>query len=264
MVISLVENYRESISKALKELRSKRSLTQAKLAAALGISQAWLSTIENGKGSLTAEQLLAILDQFGIPLDALRNKKTSVESELQKSLRNLGAHHLRDAAGLVSRSDDLETLISVTKDVLVSAKSSRHITSLAPVILDHADPSTLNKLRLEFLQLGLAHRWGWTLDNTLDAIRHELYDSHTVVDLSWVRPYRKAEFVIKQILDFPKFLIDGLPSTFEDTLETDVTNEKSLKELRASSSDISKKWHILSRIQPNDFLESLREARGLA
>ena len=49
---------RTLISNKVRTLREGRHWTQAELAKRLGISQGWLSTIERGQGSFTAEQFL--------------------------------------------------------------------------------------------------------------------------------------------------------------------------------------------------------------
>ena len=52
-----IEKYRKEIAAGVKALRQKRGWTQKELAELLGLSQNWLSELENGKGSFSAEQI---------------------------------------------------------------------------------------------------------------------------------------------------------------------------------------------------------------
>jgi len=46
----------------------------------------------------------------------------------------------------------------------------------------------------------------------------------------------------------------------EDILDPDIASEKSKEEVRKESSEISRRWRILSRIQVEDFIHALRAA----
>ena len=52
----------------LRESRSARGLTQAELAAELGISRRYVNEIEQGKPSLYTDRLFAVLRELGVVL----------------------------------------------------------------------------------------------------------------------------------------------------------------------------------------------------
>lgn len=262
--INQLKTYRNSVVKALKELRTANGLTQSELARLLDLSQARVSEIESGKGSLSAEQFLLLLGHFNIPVDRFVGRRSDTHSELQNIISRLGAHHLAESTREVP-SESLASFYSAVKEVVVTGGPARLLTALAPVIVNHADPSAFNKLRLEFLQLGLIHRWAWVLDNTLHAVRNELYNASKEPEEAFRRLYRRAEFSIQQILSFPWFSQESSQDrTTIDPLDYPIRNQKSLEELFGRSSDISRKWRIASATQPQDFIEALRQARATA
>lgn len=55
----------------LKELRTKRDISQLKLAIALGITQNSISRYENGEREADYKTLIAIADYFGVSVDYL-------------------------------------------------------------------------------------------------------------------------------------------------------------------------------------------------
>ncbi|RXG16324.1 phage repressor protein C with HTH and peptisase S24 domain [Leeuwenhoekiella aestuarii] len=60
-----------SISKQLKALREKTSLSQKKVAEELGITQGAYSLIENGQNSITTEHLLTLSRLYSVPTDRI-------------------------------------------------------------------------------------------------------------------------------------------------------------------------------------------------
>jgi hypothetical protein len=48
-----------------------------------------------------------------------------------------------------------------------------------------------------------------------------------------------------------------------DVLDEDIRTKKTLEEVRADSSSISRHWNIVTRLQPADFLEALRATRAV-
>ena len=87
---------RSTIGERIRRLRQERRLTQARLAKELFISQNYLSELERGQGSFTAEQLLTILRFFNVPVDYFAPKAVPAEDQLQNSLARLGARHLAE------------------------------------------------------------------------------------------------------------------------------------------------------------------------
>src|ERR1019366_7510455 len=123
---------RECIAKVVHGLRRGRAWSQAGLAGKLGISQGRLSQIENGGGSFSAEQLLAIFKLFNVTPSAFADETSDRDSQLQNSLARLGAHHLRenDRVLLGADADDVAKLIGSA----LTAGESRLTSALAPVL----------------------------------------------------------------------------------------------------------------------------------
>src|SRR5262245_15672041 len=87
---------RRRIADQVRALRQERHWTQATLADRLGLSQSRLSEIERGAGSFTAEQLLAMLRTFNVPLSYFAAPTRDPEAEIQNALARLGAAHLQE------------------------------------------------------------------------------------------------------------------------------------------------------------------------
>lgn len=75
-------------SEELKKLRKQRSLTQQKLADALGISKSTISMYENGNREPDFETSEAIADYFNVRLDDLLGRKNSFSSNIPNNLPN--------------------------------------------------------------------------------------------------------------------------------------------------------------------------------
>lgn len=58
----------EDLGRTVREVRRRRGMTQAELAAALGVAQSWLSELETGKTKVFNDALLATLAGLGIRL----------------------------------------------------------------------------------------------------------------------------------------------------------------------------------------------------
>jgi transcriptional regulator with XRE-family HTH domain len=233
----------------------------------LGLSQSRLSEIEQGKGSFTAEQLLAILKLFNVPVTHFAAARRT-NAELQNALARLGANHLIESQDALP-SDRLEKVATVIREVLAAADSPRHITSLAPVLVRNIDRVKVRKLQAELSEIGLERRLGWLIDNTLAAIRSEL--AHEL-PRKWNALYRRAEIVLSNSLHSSSSRArDGRASTRRlsrpsppgnvDILDPDILSAKTLAEVQGASSSISQRWAIVTGLQPADFIEALRAAR---
>jgi transcriptional regulator with XRE-family HTH domain len=55
----------------LRAAREQKGLTQAKAASSLGVTQAYLSMLENGQRDVPANQLLRLVEVYGLPYSAL-------------------------------------------------------------------------------------------------------------------------------------------------------------------------------------------------
>jgi transcriptional regulator with XRE-family HTH domain len=250
------QQLRASIARKVRKLRSQRRWTQAELAKRLGLSQSRLSEIERGQGSFTAEQFLVILRLFNVSLSHFAHTQQP-SAELQNALARLGAAHLREREDtLVSeRFDEVE---DVLKEVLFTAESPRQVTSLAPVIVQNIDRISFGSLRARFIEAGLQRRLGWLIENVLEAVRRELSQS---LPRDRMRQYRRAEVVLGAlpILGLP---LRGDAGDTPDTLilDPDILSADTLREVKASRSKISRRWGIVTGLQPDDFVAALRAA----
>ncbi|WLT30933.1 helix-turn-helix domain-containing protein [Geothrix sp. PMB-07] len=248
---------RKYISDKVAELRKERRLTQSELAKRLGLSQGRYSEIENGKGSFTAEQFLEILRIFNVPASAFVQKKGDVVDELQNALLRLGATHLAPNEG-VFPSEDLEKVDQLIREVLVSGDVPRHLAALAPVVVRSSKWLGWTRLWVHLSNVGLEARLGWLAENTLAAVQESLKG-----DLSRQETLalRSAE---RSLTDFLSWVESHrhrtLDSYYEDLIGSRNLSEQTKANIRKHSSEISKRWHIISNLQPTDFLEALKAA----
>lgn len=251
---------REQIARKVRELRTDRRLTQQELARRLGVSQGRLSELERGEGSFTAEQLLALLSFFNVPATHFAPQPHKHEQDLQNALARHGAAHLRESTDLVP-SERLEELATVVREALIG-QAPRQVAALAPVLVRNSEE--LSVLTARFLGSGLERRWGWVIENTLVAVRQDLPalrrgPTHAHV----ARSYRRAEVVLETALEWLQFQLGPkLDSSMVELLDPVAVSKRTLDELRASSSPISKRWGIITALQPQDFAEALRDALG--
>jgi transcriptional regulator with XRE-family HTH domain len=258
-----LENARVAIAEKVRELRRGRHWSQAELAERLGLSQSRLSDIEQGAGSFTAEQFLLLLKLFNISVgDFTLGRRRKQNAEIQNALVRLGAGHLQESTDVLP-SEQFEEVGNMVREVLIAAESPRHITALAPVVVHNIDRINLAKLDAQFLEAKLERRLGWLIANTLEAVRRERDQVQT---RPWASLYRRAEVVLSGWLEFLTPAEIAQRSSVEtkplDILDRDIRSQKSLEETRTSSSNISRRWGIVSSLQPADFSEALRAARA--
>lgn len=252
------KSLRSEIGARVRNLRKERQWTQAQLADLLGISQNYLSVVERGQGSFTAEQLLTILRQFNVPIDYFAPSKIPVESQIQNALARQGASHLLERTDVIP-SERLKQAADVIRETLLSADSARQITALAPVIVAHARNLNWPKLKAQVAEAGVDRRLPWVVDNVLSATDREL--KRGKIERGTAVLYEQARLVLEDVLASWQVAIKGkvreLP---EDVLDPDIASEKSRDEVRKGSSDISRRWRVLSRLQVDDFIQSLKAA----
>lgn len=251
-----------SIGERIRALRTERRWTQKKLAELLGISQNYLSELERGQGSFTAEHLLLILKTFNVPIDYFSTTKPGRPDQIQSALARFGATHLHESSETLP-TQAFKDVANAVREALVSAESSRQITAVAPVIVENINRVNLKKLQAQFLEIGLGQRLGWALENTLQVLQQELSQP---LSREWALKYRRAEVILKSFLSLPWPGTDHarlrkviLGST--DVLDHDIASDKSLAEAHEESSELSKHWGITTRIQKEDFIQALRAAR---
>jgi transcriptional regulator with XRE-family HTH domain len=254
------ETLRHKIGAKVRELRLRRRWTQARLAELLGISQNYLSVLERGQGSFTAEQLLTLLRHFNIPIDEFSPEKQSVGSQIQNALARQGADHLLESTSVLP-SEHLNNAFNTIRETLLSAESARYITALAPVIAANARNINFAKLRAELAQAGVDRRLPWLLENVKEALDNESRRPDLPRDPGLA--YDKARIALHEVLaawaSISASLNRNTPPP-DDLFDPDIATEKSLQEVRRARSRISKRWHILSRLQADDFADALRAA----
>lgn len=246
-----LDKTRREISRKVRLLRTERQFTQAELAHMLDISQSRLSEIEHGKGSFTAEQLLVIAKLFSVPLNQF-GTPVSIGDELQNGLAMLGASGLVESTGVLP-SDRLREVMAVVRETLVAADSPRHITALAPVLVNNIDNLNLWKLRMQLAEVGLDRRLGWLLQSIREALGHQLGRS---LPQAVRRRYLKAQTQIDTFIETQTWQ----PFPFGDLLDRDIRSEKGLQAASTERSEIAKKWGIVTRLRTEDFVEALRAA----
>jgi len=250
---------RSYIGARVRQLRKERHWPQTRLAALLGISQNYLSLLERGKGSFTAEQLITILKHFNVPIDYFSPAQAPVADQIQNALARQGASHLLESSELIP-SERLKQAADVIRETLLSADSARQIAALAPVIVAHARNLNLPKLKAQLAEAGVDRRLPWAVENIKEALAREIRSRKLPPQTTTV--YEQARLVLQEA-----FLPWTLKNIFahrdipEDILDSDIASEKSIKETRAEASEISRRWRILTRIQVEDFVRALRAAR---
>jgi len=248
-----LEKTRTRLAKKVQELRKARRWTQAELARHLRLSQSRFSEIEGGGGSFTAEQFLLLLRLFNVGVSEFVGERLEVGAELQNALARLGASHLQEVPDVLP-SEHLEEAFDVVREAIVSG-SPRHITSVAPVLVRTIDRLDVHRLRGELSRLGFSRRFQWILANTAAALHAELASSPP---RAWAQRYRRAIVAIEPLVELAA-QDDGGPV---DLLDATIRTKQSLTETVETSSALSKKWRIASRLSSDDFAEALRAARA--
>jgi transcriptional regulator with XRE-family HTH domain len=254
--MTTIEQDKLEISRKIRQLRQERRWTQAAFAKLLGLSQSRLSELEHGQGSFTAEQLLTILTNFNVPIEHFARIRKPEVDQRQNALARLGASHLLETETLPS--EQIKDALAAIRETLVAADNSRHVAAIAPVIVKNINNINFTKLHTQLAELGLDRRLSWALENTAEALKHELT---LKLPRATAGAYERARIRIKFALSeqwLPRIVGKHAP---EDILDSDIASEKSQEETRQESSPISKRWRILTRIQVEDFIRALEAAR---
>jgi len=250
----------QEIAQKVKTLRKSRGVSQGDLARLLQVSQSRLSEIEAGKGSFSAEQLIFMLKYFNVPLSYFETDPADPGDAIQKALAYYGAGHLVENRELLP-SERLEQLDSVIREVILDGGSSRWITALAPVLVRNIDQVNLQKLHAQFRDYGLHSRFLWLLDNVAQAIRETLEEP---LPRKQIVPLQRALSALETFRAWVNPRAWETSEGPEDTLGPGILSPETRNELRASSSDLSKRWRILTPIQVEDFKNALQESHVLS
>lgn len=245
-----LDTTRRSVVRKLREVRLARGWTQAELAAKLGLSQARLSVVERGGGTISAEQFVAFLALANLSIEEFL-PVANTDAAFQNALARLGAHGLREDPGTLP-SARLGTARDAIREVLVSPDSPRLVAALAPVLVWNIDGLNLHALHHDLAELGLAHRLCWLAENVQAALR---------LTRDPPRPWAFRERVARVELD--RFLgVVGPPASPDigDRFDTHIASARTVKDVQVAWSDISRRWGVLTTLQPSDFREALDAA----
>lgn len=256
MDAATARTYRDAIGRELRALRQARRWTQSELARRLGMTQSWLSRIEKGDASLSAEQLLHAARIFNAGLDRfLPRARGPASARIQNALARLGASHLHETEDALP-TERLSEAGSVIQEVLATPPSPRHVSALAPVVVEQISHLNLSHLRGRCAETGLERRLGWALDNAKRALELELGPGASLPGRVRVKYQRALNH-----LSLPH--VSPPPATSaEDIFDADIASRETLKEARKVRSDISRKWRLLTFLQPEDFRSALRQVYG--
>jgi len=246
---------RTRIGRTLRALRESRRWTQGEVARRLQVSQPQLSLVERGAASLTAEQFLEVLRLFNASASEFAAPfRDSDDLDVQNALARHGGRHLRVSDRVVP-SEYLAQVHATIIEALATG-SPRLLTALAPVLVRNADRLNFAKMTSDAHARGLLHRLYWAVENTIAAIEAE---AGTFPDDN-ARFQRLASRRLKTAMRFAA----GYDSTLEglDLLDPTIRSEETAIDVEATSSPISKRWHIVTSLQPKDFADALREAHA--
>jgi transcriptional regulator with XRE-family HTH domain len=254
-----VMNARSQIGAKVRALRTNRRWTQAELAQRLELSQARLSEIERGQGSFSAEQLLEIFLLFNVDPSyfAQGPSRASHEDQLWNAAARLGAAHLMESEDVLP-SQRVQQVHDVLREGLAYARSPRLLTALSAVLVARADELQLHHVEEQLARLGLSHRLSWLVESTLAAL-HLLLEAAPGRALALL--YRRAEVVLASWLHTPR---PKRSAQAADVLDADIRSDKSRAVAGKKRSTISRKWGIVSELQPADFARAIGAASEAA
>lgn len=256
--------FKKSILEGLIRLRKERRLSQAEFAQILGLSQQRLSEIERTGGSITAEQLVSLLQRFNLPLSYFANvERQDEESALQNSLARLGAKHLRESPNILA-PEKWDHPDHVIFEVLYAHPSSRLIPALAPVIVANIHKINFNKLSKLFFDAGLVFRLSWVEESTLKAINNRLEEP--ILPHHLKSSYRRAQAALTTVVLYQNHIQKNVPKedTPDDFLDPDIISNKSRELAKKERDRLAGKWRIVTRIKQKDFDEALTNSETYA
>lgn len=238
----------------MRKLRLAHHWNQVELAQKLGMSQSRLSAIEAGKGSISAEQLIILMQTFNVPLSYfVATKSIDPESQLRNAIARLGGSQLKEAPNILP-SERLAEINTVIIETLTGGMSSRLITSLVPVVVNYAREIHFDRILKKMSEYKLENRLLWIGDGITRTLDKRLA---TFVPREQSLKYRKARAILDVFFDV-QFAIRRFRGDFsEDLLDAEIASRKTFNQIMESRDDLAKKWHIVTRITEDDFYQSL-------
>jgi transcriptional regulator with XRE-family HTH domain len=230
-------------------LRKTRRWSQDELASKLELSQSRLSELERGEGSFTAEQFIEVLSLFNVTVrDFEPGPVRDSEDDIQQALARYGANYLvqPDATLPTEQLADLHELVA---SALLSP-SPRLVAALAPVLITNVDRINLSRVSAQLAALGLQNRLAWVIDNSLHAINSPHWGQLRLLGRCYVV--------------WTNFLATApRPDGTRDVLDRTIRSTKTLEKVEAASSDISKRWGIVTAMTVDDFSEAIEQSHVL-
>ncbi len=227
------------------------------LASRLAVSQSRVSQVERGVASLTAEQFITALMLFNATASDFVAIRADPDAELQNALARLGAAHLFETEDVLA-SERVEQVTDAVREALVRG-TPRLLAAVAPVMVANPYGPGLSFVYGRLLEVGTGRRLAWVLENTLAAIDVEL---KTPLEVRTRRAYLRAQVVLRSVRQHIEDReLSGRPPEPSDFLDRDIRSQRTIDEIEASSSAISKRWGIVTGLQVDDFVKALREAR---
>lgn len=256
--MSLYETQKQ-LAEGIRKLRKERRLTQQELAKILDLSQAHLSKIEHGQGSITAEQLISLLQKYSLPLNYfVPQKKTSdIYADLQNALIHLGASHLQE----VPNVSIPERLIQPEKAIvrtLVTTPTARLVTALVPVIVKNYETININRIVEQLRLRGFENRFWWIVEGTYHALAQRLDDPYLPRALH--RQYQRAFLFLERKKVDASSIQD---QTTQDELDRDLLSARTIQLVKKNRDKLAKRWHIITRIKKTDLAKVLKDSEEI-
>lgn len=253
------DKIRLALAAGIQKLRKERGVTQIELARLLGLSQAQLSKIENGHGSITAEQLIRLLQEYSLPLScftpAEKASRNDENPSLQNALAHLGAVHLRAVPGVA-----VPERLALPEEAIVEtliAPSSRLVTALAPVIVSHCESINFHHVAERLRGHGVEYRIWWVVDGTYRALGERLKEPYLPRDLH--RLYQRA-FLLLERKKLDVGAVQNQLKDKEDELDRDLISERTIQLVKQNRDKLAGNWHIVTRIKKADFEQALKDS----
>lgn len=249
---------RKGVAEGIRKLRKERRLTQSELAEFIGLSQAHLSKIEHGYESITAEQLIRVLQKYSLPLSYFVSPKktSSADDVLQNALVHLGAQHLREVPE-ISIPERLVQADEVIAKILITATSARLITALTPVIAKNYEQINFHRIAERLRSRGLENRFWWVVEGTYHALEQRLGETYLPRELH--RQYQRAFLLLERKKVAAEVMQD---QTTEDELDRDLLSSRTVQLVKQGRDKLAKRWHIITRIKKADFAQALKDSEG--
>jgi transcriptional regulator with XRE-family HTH domain len=137
---------RSKIGAHVRKLRQENRWSKTRLANMLGISQNYLSLLERGRGSFTAEQFLIMLEHFNVSVDEFLPSKTPAKAEGQVHDAPAWKNESRRLESELLPADQPRQAADTTHEAMFSAESEWQITEVEKPPADSKEQPDLTNL----------------------------------------------------------------------------------------------------------------------